>query len=546
MAALEPRTVAPIGDEILDQLPSGICIISRDFRVLVWNQTLTEWTGISAAEARRRTLLDLYPHLRESRYLGRLQGVFETGCPVMFSSTLHKHFFPVQARNGGTDAPMIQQTLVRPQGDDHSSALLVIEDVSAQHSQVRALRAERNRLKSANERAEAASQAKSEFLANMSHEIRTPMNAILGYVDLLREKTSDADDLKAFDIIHGNGVHLLEIINDILDLSKIEADRMIIENSDCELPRLLQDVMALMTRQADEKSLEVRMIWDGKIPETIETDPTRLRQVLVNLLGNAIKFTTSGSVELRVGFEPGQAGGDLTLVVKDTGIGMTQEQVEHIFQPFTQAESSTQRRFGGTGLGLAISRRLTHLLSGEITVDSKCSAGSVFTVTLPVRWKGNLMALQTPPAVQEQKSDESQEATPTLPNRLLLAEDNPDNQRLFGFVLSEAGADLDIAENGQIAVEMVDAAKRNGKPYELILMDMQMPVLDGYNAVVQLRERGIETKIIALTANAMSVDRDKCITVGCDDYASKPISPKKLVALVHSHLHQHTDNAAAR
>ena len=392
-------------------------------------------------------------------------------------------------------------------------------------AQVHVLREERNRLKKANARAELANQAKSAFLANMSHEIRTPMNAILGYVELLQGTTSSQDDLDALAIIRRNGNHLLEIINSILDLSKIEADRVEVERLDVSLPQFVEDVIALMGTQASEKSLELRVRCEGRIPETIETDPTRLRQVLLNLLGNAIKFTPKGTVELLVGFDSKETGGELSLAVKDTGIGMTDEQIDRLFQPFTQADSSMARRFGGTGLGLTISLQLIQILGGDITVTSQEGSGSTFTVTIPIAHNGELTDWGSAQVQLNASRFCGAPEDQTIPGKILLAEDGLDNQRLLAFILRKAGAEVDIAENGRVALDMVASADQDGQPYCVILMDMQMPILDGYTAVTQLRCDGVTTPIIALTANAMDADRDRCLDAGCDDYASKPISP---------------------
>ncbi len=397
---------------------------------------------------------------------------------------------------------------------------------------VKRLRAMTGRLESTNrflhiarEDAEAASRAKGEFLANMSHEIRTPMTAILGYAELLLEPSlGQAERTDSIATIRRNGEHLLSIINDILDLSKIEAGKMTVEAVTVSPLSILHEVQSLMQVRVKGKDVHLAIRCEPGVPAAIRSDPVRLRQVLVNLVGNAIKFTPSGRVEVSVRIDDRPAGrpgaARLRFDVTDTGIGMTPEQVGRLFQAFSQADCSTARKFGGTGLGLTISQRLAHLLGGEITVVSTPGRGSCFTFRLE--------AETVVDALDRADPNESTRPAATLSlagTRLLLAEDGPDNQRLIGFHLRRAGATVDIAPNGRIAAEL---AAQPGR-YHLILMDMQMPEMDGYAATSLLRARGCTTPIIALTAHAMAEDRAKCLAVGCDDYQSKPIDRERLL-----------------
>ncbi len=390
--------------------------------------------------------------------------------------------------------------------------------------------------------AQAATQAKSAFLANMSHEIRTPMTSILGFAEILRTegdlRRAPPARIEAIDAVIRNGNYLLQLLNDILDLSKIEAGRLEVETVSCSLHQIVNDVEKLMAVRAREKGLPFTVAYRSPLPQQIHTDPTRLCQILINLAGNAIKFTEHGGVRLdvrlltRAGAEP-----LLEFSVIDTGIGIPPEKVRKLFEPFTQADSSTSRKYGGTGLGLTISSKLAGLLEGEITVDSLPGKGSTFRLTIPT---GSLAGVEmvefrpeSPADVEPKPMQETEDvANLFLPLRILVAEDGIDNQRLISFLLKKAGAEVTCVENGEEAVRHAIGAWREDRPYDVILMDIQMPVLDGYSATQQLREQGYEGPIIALTAHAMREDRLKCLEAGCDAYASKPIRRAELLRLV--------------
>lgn len=416
-----------------------------------------------------------------------------------------------------------------------SEPLIVVSHLDVTHR----MRAEQE-LRDAKEAAQAANYAKSAFLANMSHELRTPMAAILGFIDILIGNLHQVENMQAAQTIQRNAEYLLRLINDILDLSKIESGKLEAESIRVSPRELVQDVVSLMEVRAAAKNLALRLEIVGSLPATIQTDPLRLRQVLVNLLGNAIKFTEMGEVRLVVKLvASGGAPPCLRLEVHDTGVGMTENQLDRLFQPFTQADSSTTRKYGGTGLGLSISKRLTQLLGGDIEVQSKPGQGSMFVVTIQT---GPLADI---PLVEAHSPPES--LAPTLAPlascagmRLLLAEDGPDNQRLITFLLRKAGAHVTVVDNGQQAVENTLTAEVNDQPFDVVLMDMQMPVLDGYSATRTLREHGYTRPIIALTAHAMSGDREACLAVGCDDYATKPVQRHLLLSLVAKYSPQDT------
>jgi PAS domain S-box-containing protein len=387
----------------------------------------------------------------------------------------------------------------------------------------------------ARQAAEAATQAKSAFLANMSHEIRTPMTAILGFAEnLLDPNLPDTEQREAVQTIRRNGEHLLGIINDILDLSKIEAGRMALERAACSPCQLIADVLSLMRARAQAKGLRLDVEYAGPIPEKIQSDSTRLRQVLINMIGNALKFTDTGGVRLTARYVNDHEHPRLQFDVADTGIGMTPAQVGKLFQPFTQADGSTSREFGGTGLGLSISKRLAQMLGGDVElVATKPGDGTHFRVTIATGPLAGTKLLDDPLSATAVNGRAAESAAvpdgQSLAGRILLAEDGPDNQRLIAHVLRKAGADVAVVEDGRLAVEAALGEGHEPGRFDVILMDMQMPVMDGYEATKLLRERSYRGPIIALTAHAMAQDRDKCLQAGCDDYASKPIERRQLI-----------------
>ena len=405
--------------------------------------------------------------------------------------------------------------------------------------QSRQQRAARLALVTARNEADAASRSKTEFLANMSHEIRTPMTAILGYVDLLADHGDSAPNApsreEAVETIRRNARHLLSLINDVLDLSKVEAGQMHMDRQRVRTLDLVQDALRLMDDRARQKGLALRLILDGDVPDTISTDPTRLRQVLINLLGNAVKFTDQGAVTLTLR-RPDLQSGMVAFEVADTGIGMTPEQLSRLYQPFMQADMSTTRRYGGTGLGLAITRRCVDILGGTIAVRSAPGSGTSFTFTIDA---GDLQGVQ-PARLRSGESAEGEGGPLRLPSavrqplsgvRVLLAEDGLDNQRLIRFHLERAGARVDVVDNGAKAVERVQDSSRLER-HDVVLMDMQMPVMDGYEAVRRLVAAGERVPIIALTAHAMPGDREKCVEAGCHDYLCKPVDARALIAAI--------------
>jgi signal transduction histidine kinase/CheY-like chemotaxis protein len=376
--------------------------------------------------------------------------------------------------------------------------------------------------------ADRASRAKSHFLANMSHEIRTPMTAILGYTDLLLDGEVEIpqEARRRLDVVKRNGTHLLEILNDILDISKIEAGRFEMEQLPTDPGQIVAEVASLLRVRAEQKGLRLVVRYRTPIPTEVVSDPTRLRQVLVNLVGNAIKFTPSGRVQIDIGYEPDEQ--TLTFRVQDTGIGIPPHKHETLFRAFEQADSSTSRQFGGTGLGLAITKRLSALLGGDCTAASRVGQGSTFTFTCHAPMaEGASQSELAGEAERKSRADDETPITSPLEARILLAEDGPDNQQLISLLLRKAGAEVEVVENGQHALERLQA-----ESFDLVLMDMAMPVMDGYEATRLVREIGLKLPIVALTAHAMHGERERCLRAGCTEYLTKPVNREHLIATI--------------
>jgi len=399
-------------------------------------------------------------------------------------------------------------------------------------------------LVSARRAAEAASRAKSQFLASMSHEIRTPLTSILGFAELVegslgccracpehRDCPVRREAKENVETITRNGQHLMTLINDILDLSKIEAGKVELASRRCSVQQIVGYVASMMRLGAKKKGIDLSVSYDGPLPETILVDPDRLRQILVNLVGNAVKFTDQGGVEIHVQYVPDwrdqQAG--VRISVLDTGPGMSRETVEKLGQPFTQADASVEGRYGGTGLGLAITKRLIELMGGQLSVDSEPGRGSTFTVTIPTGPVDGVRMIEQPTEVMQADPCGFQDvqAYDLSGMRILIAEDGPDNQRLLSAILKRSGAEPHVVASGRDAIQ-----KAMSEPFDAILMDVQMPGMDGYKATRRLRRAGYTGPIIALTAYALSGDRAKCMRAGCDEYLSKPIDRASLLEIL--------------
>ncbi len=380
-----------------------------------------------------------------------------------------------------------------------------------------------------------ASRSKSEFLANMSHEIRTPLNAILGFGELLDESTLSDEQREHVRALTRNGHHLLELVNGILDLAKIEAGRFTLDRAPADIPTLLEEIRAIAEGLARDKGLTIRVESFDDPPNTVASlDALRIRQALINLVANAVRFTESGSITIACGRSI-ENPASLRFTVRDTGIGMTAAQLDRVFEPFEQADASTTRRFGGTGLGLAISRRIAELHAGSLTAESQPGVGTTFILEIeaPAANPAANPADSAPAPAGEPTARTTPRAADLAGARILVAEDGADNRRLVAFHLNKAGAVITFAEDGQQAL---DAVERSGTAFDLVLMDMQMPVMDGYEATRRIVAIEPDLPVIALTAHAMQGDRDLCLDAGCRDYLTKPINRDELYACCARHI----------
>ena len=517
---------------VIDTALDAVVSMNAAGIVTAWNRQAEAIFGWSESEALGRPLEELIvPEEHRAAHRAGLARYLSTGVGRVLGKRIE---IPAIRKDGSRIFIELAINPIRFETEVAFSAFL--RDISPRRQAEEALRQARID-------AETASRSKSEFLANMSHEIRTPMTAILGYTDLLAEHgdrhKAPPERLQYVDTIRRNGEHLMALINDILDLSKIEAGRMSVERVPVSAAQVLLEVDSLMLVRARAKGIALSVELATPIPQTIQTDPVRFRQILMNLVGNAIKFTEIGGVTIRVGLDTAApAGPALRFDVADTGIGMSAEQVSRLFQPFSQADTSTTRKFGGTGLGLRISKNLAQLLGGDVSVQSTVGKGSNFTAIIPTGPIDGVPMLAVDAirvAALAPQSPAPAEDQPLRGVRIFFAEDGPDNQRLIAFHLRRAGAEVRIFDNGRLTLQALtttgepDGPLADPPPCDFILTDMQMPEIDGYTLARTLRTAGWKRPIIALTAHAMLGDADKCRDAGCDDYASKPVNRDKLI-----------------
>lgn len=383
-------------------------------------------------------------------------------------------------------------------------------------------------------KAESANRSKTDFLANISHEIRTPMTAILGYADILkREKVSPQDREDAIRIIDQNANHLIGLIDEILDISKIEAGRFDFEEIETDLPTFLNEIHSLINVKAQEKGIDLIFDNVGRIPKKILTDPKRLKQIIYNILGNAIKFTSEGFVRLEVSFDTRNK--TLSIKVRDTGIGISKSQIKELFRPFQQADTSVARKFGGTGLGLVLSRGLARAMGGDVKIlSSKPGVGTTVGVTIEagvINDSDFITNFSTNIIIQENPEINKCEL---LNKKILVVDDAKENARLFAMYLDQAGADVTVAHEGQTAI---DLAMKNF--FDIVLLDLQMPEKDGFTVIKELRENEFDRPIVALTAHAMQEEKDKTAKAGFNAHITKPVKPDFLIEQISSLIGGH-------
>ncbi len=495
---------------VSEAAPLGIFVTDSDGNIIYTNHRFQEITGQKSEESLGSGWLKAVP--TEDRERIHTNWYASTKTATSFEE-LHRYRKP----NGALVWCNVKAAAINST-DTVSGWVGTVEDITARLQTEAELRA-------AKQAAEAAMHSKSQFLANMSHEIRTPLTAILGFAEALRyEDNRSPDEQFCLDAILNNGNHLLEVLNDILDLSKIDAGALTIEKSSCQILELMEDVRTMFAPRIAEKALSFTVAYEWPLPRSVTTDPLRLKQVLINLLSNAIKFTENGWIDMRVRFEPTSA--QLHFTVSDSGIGMTDEQMQRLFRPFSQANESINRKYGGTGLGLTISQTLVHALGGEIKACSRVGQGSQFSFFVTPELAESVEMLTSMP-VSKERARPGLGGLPKLGGRVLFADDAFDNRRLVQFLLRKVGIEPVLVEDGRQAI---DAALE--RSFDLIILDVQMPNMDGLSAARILRSSGIRTPIVALSAGTMSSDVFKAIEAGCSMHLAKPFTSEAFFNMV--------------
>ena len=507
----------------LNTLAEGLILTDKKGRVLLANDAFADWAGKNPDKLFGRDAYKFSWIFDEATE--QANGLDETGKPklpwneaIQFERPQAGWLMKLTEANGETLTLIANSSPILGPDGKYRGVLTSFENVTE-------LEDHKAELSKARIAADQANQAKSEFLAKMSHEIRTPMNAILGYTEVLRNDfdSNVQNRIRHLETIQNSGEHLLALINDILDLSKVESGQMELELRQCPTAGILSHVVSVLSIKSMEKGITLSFEGNGLVPESILTDEVRIKQTLINLVGNAIKFTHEGGVQIIAKLVPGEQP-RLGIDIIDSGIGMTPAQLQKIFDPFSQADSSITRKYGGTGLGLSICKQLVEKMGGSISVSSIRGTGSTFSVLIPTGPLEGVPLVEVdrnaPALVAAKKSESKIGFTDT---RILVVDDGDANRELVGLLLRRAGAVADFAENGQVALDCCARTE-----YDLVLMDMQMPVMDGLTATVELRRMGYQSPVVALTANAMHEDKVTCLNAGCVGFLTKPINSQRL------------------
>lgn len=527
LKALNPSQAVPGRvRSALDTLAEGLLVVDRKSNVVLANKAFQELAG-EEAEALIGKKADGFKWHNGSRHpdesTEEKDKLFPWSKAMASKETLRGEQLWLQHHDGTWHKFLVNCSPIIT-GKTASGVLISLDDVTE-------LEEKEKELILARDAAEEANKAKSNFLSNMSHEIRTPMTAILGFTEVLKRGSGTSDNhwQKHLNTISSSGKHLLELINDVLDLSKVESGALEVEQLDCAVHVVASDVVQVLRVRAEEKDIALEIVVPDKLPEHIQSDSSRLRQIITNLVGNAIKFTEKGGVQIILRTEEINGKSMFAIDVKDSGIGMTSDQQAAVFKPFVQADSSITRRFGGTGLGLAISRKLARALGGDIIVSSEANVGTTFTAIVEAGSLADTNFL-TPEQVRSKmvETETAEQQFWEFPDcKLLVIDDAAENRELLTLVLNDLGLDTDTAENGAIGVEMTGQ-----QHYDVILSDIQMPVMDGYEAVKAMRENGIKQPVVALTANAMKGYEETILSAGFSHYMTKPIDIDALTNLL--------------
>jgi signal transduction histidine kinase/ActR/RegA family two-component response regulator len=543
--------------ELLHALPIGACVLDRSLRIVEWNRSLHDWTGLSRSDVLGHDLRIQFPAFAGSRAVAGIDTAFESGDTVVFSSRTYSGMMPLICAQSASRPTRICAR--RLPGGAH--LLLTIQDQSELAGRAQECDELEDKLASElehkvqlqsdlselHDQSRNAAMAQRAFLSNMSHELRTPLTAILGYAELMGSVQFDEQGRASMiQSIRENGEQLLGVLNQALEFADIDTGQPDLKREWCSPMAVIEAVVVRLSDRAQESGVSIGIEMGEQVPKRILTDPDRLRQVLEWLVENTLKFTFSGEVRIVVRHkETRQAESLLEIDISTTGIGMSEDQTQHAFTPFTQGDGSSSRVFGGIGLGLPLSRSLARAMGGDVVAIHDDGAGATLRFTLVA--EGNLSGAPPGEVVDDLIPMQTaiEKHAIIIPGcRVLLAEDDLVNQKLILKILELAEVSVDLAVDGREALNCALRARDCGMPYHVILMDMQMPVLDGYETTRALRVQGYEHPILALTANALAPDRERCLSAGCDNYEVKPVCRQELLRKIQQYFIESLDQAA--